>query len=178
MKLQGIPMMNRATMLLALTKFNEQITCHGWESIEHKGWGICSNIDVIITAAQERSGHEDRYEIDGHSVNDSSDKSNLLLACFESWPKYSGNEAYPVPDPADVEFICSTSREDWTPDDYNNLYHHASNMYSGRGAELWDGERFSYAALRMELLAHCIEYLAGGMTQADVESSPLLKELA
>lgn len=76
--------------------------------------GICGNVNKHIQASWLGYG-------------------DCLTSLFMSWPKYSGNSAYPVPHP-DCESDCA----------YN-----ATTM-------MWEG---AYGDLRRELLDHCINEL-------------------
>lgn len=87
--------------------------------------GICGNVQSILA---ER-GYDHKYE----------DTRDALHECFRSWPKYSGDTGYPVPDP-----------------DHPKDASKAFDAYY-RNGNVWAGE---YGELRYELLQHCITELS------------------
>ena len=88
--------------------------------------GICCNLEKILFPRIEEHGQT--ISVIG--------LENFLEATFKLWPKYSGEEVYPVPSPLEGK----TARQ----------------MYWSQGCDFWAGE---YGQLRLELLDFLIETL-------------------
>ena len=89
----------------------------------NKEYGICSNLSDKVNSQVEES---ERY-----------DSCHILKQAFYTWPKFSGDEQFPIKDP------------------YNKVSAHRAYGCSPK----WIGE---YGALRFELLDHVIDFLKNG----------------
>lgn len=93
------------------------LRCWGrWQKAPLPSYGICGNLPLSYAAV-----------------------GDLLGEAFRSWPNYSGNQAYPVPDPK-------------APSDKAA----ASIIYESR-RDLWDYS--PYGKLRRELCLHVADWL-------------------
>lgn len=88
--------------------------------------GICHNLEELLYGA------EGRDIFDGHQA----EPCDLLRPHFESWPEYSGNEAYPVASHSGLQPYSAY----WSREQRNK----------------WVGE---YGEARKRLLQHCINEL-------------------
>lgn len=88
--------------------------------------GICHNLEHLAY------GEEGRDIFDAFQP----DPCETLRPHFESWPEYSGNEAYPI------------ALEGW--------YRPSAAYWSSENSNKWVGE---YGAARRRLLDHCIAEL-------------------
>ena len=85
-----------------------------------EGCGICSNLSDEVNRRVEEEVHYNSRQI--------------MKQAFYTWPKFSGDEHYPIDDPRGIET--------------------AHNVYVQ--LPKWTGE---YGALRFELLDHVIDFL-------------------
>ena len=97
-----------------------------------KKYGICINLsDKVNRQVEESEESEERY-----------DSWEILKQAFYTWPKFSGDEAYPINDPKGIE----------TP---HNVYPKLPK---------WVGE---YGELRFELLDHIINFIEKEIEHAE-----------
>lgn len=92
--------------------------------------GICNNVKHVANNGR-LTGDIDIYLV-----------GRVLHPLFESWPKFSGNVDFPVPDPDGVRTPCEA---------YINLTKWCSD----------------YGALRVELLKHCITTLGAALAMEE-----------
>lgn len=123
-----------------------------------------SNIETLITFLEGLkdlidSGHSEVQsiclylrEVHGASI---SVEAKYLDPLFKSWPKFSGDDSYPVPDPYKGSYSNCTPKE--------IFWRHFKNR------TLWFGE---YGKLRYELLVYIIE----GLKQKLVELNQKVEE--
>lgn len=89
-------------------------------NIKHKRWGICGNLRMLLP----------NYIVAAYL------EEACLDACFRAWLKYSGNIAFPIPDPAGGS---------------------VQDIYEGTDDKWKEGS--AYTALRIELCHFIIDYL-------------------
>lgn len=104
--------------------------------------GICTNFEVMLDAIAE--DRDVPLDVDA--------RLQWLKEQFKAWPKYSGNDCYPVPHP---DFIGVRGVDDSTLGEEFQAYHAADEVYDSVPSH-WATDT-PYGQLRAELLAFLIE---------------------
>lgn len=106
------------------------------------------------------------YEIMKENNSNYAESSNIFGSIAITWPKFSGEDLYPVPCPYTLGKKGYMAHEE------------APNIFNiSDSKEIWDRENSEYAALRWELLEFAIHTLNETISSRDAQEKQLRKDM-